>query len=63
MGFVTGNRAFAHRQVHQCGKNTQGNGQIPDDVLTAGLVIQVAAKPDAHEGADLVAEKDETAQH
>ena len=59
----TGNRSFTDRQVGQTRHQAQGDGDQPDDVITAHAVVQKSAQPHAHERPDLVAEKHEATEH
>ena len=40
---------FFDLQVDEGRKNAERNGQIPDDIVTTGLVVQVATEPHPHE--------------
>ncbi|MPN21295.1 hypothetical protein SDC9_168674 [bioreactor metagenome] len=63
MGSCPHDRIFAHRQVHQSREDAKGNRQIPDHVVAARLVVQIAAQPHTQKAADLVAEEDKAAEH
>ena len=53
---------FVGGKVHQSGEDAKRNRDVTDDVIAARSVVQETAPPNAHEAADLVAEKNEAAQ-
>lgn len=58
---VTLDGGFAHGQVDEGGKNAEGNREMPDHIVVAVDVVQIAAQPHAQEAADLVAEEHKAA--
>ena len=60
---MTRNRLFPDGQVDQPRHNTQSDSDQPHHVVTARTVIQITAQPYPQKGADLVAEKYESAEH
>jgi hypothetical protein len=48
---------FVGGKVHQSGEDAKRNRDVTDDVIAARSVVQETAPPNAHEAADLVAEK------
>src|SRR5215216_3611798 len=55
--------AFVDGEVDQPGDDPERDGQVPDEIVAAGRVVQLSAQPRAEKAADLMRKESKPGQH